>query len=182
MNVVKKTLGIATCLYLVGCASGAQVENMVYQGEQKVYPAAVQNNLALSSVSGGEDTNAAWTSEISDVAFSDAIKESLLEQGLFSEKGKYQLSAKIVDVEQPLFGLDMTVTTKVNYTLTDTLSGKVVLDEVVVAPHTATFGDAFSGVARLQMANEGSGKKNIEALLNKLAELNIEANEVHLVQ
>lgn len=40
----------------------------------------------------------------------------------------------------------------------------------------------FSGVARLQMANEGSGKKNIEALLNKLAELNIEANEVSLTQ
>ncbi|MGR6778797.1 hypothetical protein ACU5B6_04090 [Moritella viscosa] len=58
----------------------------------------------------------------------------------------------------------------------------MILDEVVKAPHTATFGDAFSGVARLQMANEGSGKKNIEALLNKLAELNIEANEVHLAQ
>ncbi|GIC79073.1 hypothetical protein [Moritella sp. F3] len=182
MKLVKKTLVIATCLYLVGCASGAQVENMVYQGEQKSYPAVVQNNLALSSVTGGEDTNAAWTSEISDVAFSDAIKESLLEQGLFSEKGKYQLSARIVDVEQPLFGLDMTVTTKVKYTLTDTVSGKVILDEAVEAPHTATFGDAFSGVARLQMANEGSGKKNIEALLNKLAELNIEANEVSLTQ
>ena len=47
MKRVKKALVIATSLYLVGCASGAQVENMVYQGEQKSYPTAVQNNLVL---------------------------------------------------------------------------------------------------------------------------------------
>ncbi|WP_028864032.1 hypothetical protein [Psychromonas aquimarina] len=182
MKVIKSTLAIATCLYLAGCASGAQLQNMVYQGEQKVYPAEVQNNLALSSVSGGEETNPVWTSEISDEAFSGAIKQSLLKQGLFSDDGKYSLAVKMVEIDQPSFGFDMTVTTKVQYTLTETLSGVVVLDEAVVAPHTATVGDAFSGVERLRLANEGSGKKNIELLLEKLAELKIENNQITLVQ
>ncbi len=182
MNIIRFTPVLAICVFLLGCASGAKMENMTYQGDQKVYDESLKNNVEVASVSGGESTNALWTSEISSEAFSSAVKQSLSEQGLLSENGKYQLQVKMIEVDQPSFGFDMTVTTHVQYVLTDTSNNSVILDEVIVAPHTATTGDAFAGYKRLQLANEGSGKKNIEGLLEKLSELKINSKEISIVQ
>ena len=88
----------------------------------------------------------------------------------------------MVEIDQPSFGFDMTVTTHVRYVLTDTTINSVIYDEIIVAPHTATVGDAFAGVKRLRLANEGSGKKNIEGLLEKLSKLKINKNEISVVQ
>src|SRR5438067_8379951 len=56
----------------------------------------------------------------------------------------------------------------VRYVLTESATGKVILDEQVRAEHTATGGDAFYGPDRLRLANEGSARKNITALVAKL--------------
>ena len=182
MKFVKQTLAIATCFYLAGCASGAQVENMIYKGDKQEYSSEIKENVVLSSVTGGEDTNPAWTSEISDKAFSGAIKESLVNEGLYSDNGKYSLSVEMVEIDQPSFGFDMTVTTIVKYILKDESSGEVVLSKEVNAPYTATIGDAFSGVERLKLANEGSGRKNIEELIKLLSDLNIEIDKISMVK
>jgi hypothetical protein len=182
MKFVKHTLAIATCFYLAGCASGAQVENMIYKGDKQEYSSEIKKNVVLSSVEGGEETNPAWTSEISGLAFSGAIKQSLVKEGLYSDDGQYSLSVEMVEIDQPSFGLDMTVTTIVKYVLTEKSSGKIILDKEVNAPYTATMGDAFSGVKRLQLANEGSGQKNIEGLLNLLTELKIEIDQISMAK
>lgn len=138
--------------------------------------------MELSPVTGGEETNSAWTSEISSDAFSCAVKESLLAQGLLSNKGRYKLKLEMLKVDQPMFGFDMEVTTHVQYILTDTSNNSIILNETIVAPHTATFGDAFAGVKKLRLANEGAGKKNIESLLEKLSALKINKNEISLAE
>jgi len=184
MKKLKLLFVVSFSIFLFGCATGAKMENMAYtdsDATQKNYDEKLKNEVAVSSVSGGEDTNPAWTSEISDENFSGALKESLAKQGLLSETGKYKLKVTLVKVEQPLFGLDMTVTTHVNYTLTDSQENKVVYENTVVTPYTATVGDAFVGVQRLRLANEGSGKENIKTLLDELSKLNIQANEVSLI-
>ncbi len=135
----------------------------------------LKKQIDVESVSGGEKTNPAWTSEISNENFSLALKRSLDHYGLFSAVGRYQLDVQMLDVDQPLFGLDMTVTTRVRYSLTDMESNRVVIDEIVSAPYTATVGEAFLGAERLRKANEGSGKKSIQFLLERLAELKIES-------
>jgi hypothetical protein len=56
----------------------------------------------------------------------------------------------------------------VRYVLIESATGKVILDEQVRAEHTATGGDAFYGPDRLRLANEGSARKNITALVAKL--------------
>ncbi|PKM04987.1 MAG: hypothetical protein CVV16_02235 [Gammaproteobacteria bacterium HGW-Gammaproteobacteria-6] len=180
MKAVKFTMLITACLYLFGCASGANVQQMTYHGAQKTYAEPLQNNIAVTSTTGGSGTNPLWTSEISNEAYSDALKRSLQSQGLLSDNGQYQLSVKMLKVEQPLFGLDMRVTTHVQYTLTDKATNSIVLDETVIAPYTATIGDAFVAVTRLRMANEGSGKKNIEGLLAKLSALQINPGDISM--
>lgn len=182
MKTTKFASILATCIFLFGCASGAKMDNMTYQGDQKEYDEKLKNNVEVASVAGGESTNAAWTSEISNESFSGAVKISLSEQGLLSENGKYQLQITMVEIDQPSFGFDMTVTTHVRYVLTDTTINSVIYDEIIVAPHTATVSDAFAGVKRLRLANEGSGKKNIEGLLEKLSKLEINKNEISVVQ
>lgn len=182
MKSTKLTIILVVSMFLLGCASGAKMENMVYQGDKKNYDKNLTDSVAVASVSGGQKTNPAWTSEIDDAAFSGAVKQSLLEQGLLSETGKYELRVTMIKVDQPLFGLDLTVTTHVKYTLTNAESGVVIMDEVVIAPHTATVGDAFAAIKRLRLANEGSGKKNIEGMLEKLAKLKINPKEISMVQ
>nr|VFJ49852.1 MAG: hypothetical protein BECKDK2373B_GA0170837_102630 [Candidatus Kentron sp. DK] len=106
----------------------------------------------------------------------------LLAQGLLSDDGRYKLVVKMLSVDQPILGLDLEVTTRVQYILTDSTNNAVVLDEVVIAPYIATFSDAAFAIERLRLANEGSGKKNIEGLLEKLSRLRIGKNEISLVQ
>ena len=182
MKFIKVTFVLVMCSYLWGCASGAKMENMVFQGEKKEYSEEIQENLMLGEVSGGKKTNPAWTSEIDNEAFSGAVKESLKSQGLYSNNGKYRLEVKMLKVDQPLFGLDLKVTTHVRYILTHADSGAVVFDDTVIAPHTAGVGDALAAVKRLRLANEGSAQKNIEGLLSKLTELRIAPQEVSLAK
>jgi hypothetical protein len=165
---------------LFGCASGAKVENMSSIETQHQYSAALEGNVEVNDVTGGTETNPLWTSEISNDSFKQAVKESLSSQGLFSQQGNYDLKIQLIEVDQPILGLDFTVTTHIRYVLTDKNTDTVVMDEMIVAPHTATMGDAFVAVKRLRLANEGSAKKNIEALLSKLSELNIKPSTVSL--
>ncbi len=174
---------LAALLYLTGCASGAKMGNMVYEGPLKAYDPALEDNVDVTNVSGGEETNPAWTSEIDNDAFAGALKQTLQKQGLLSGTGRYQLEALLLEVDQPMFGLDFEVTTHVRYILTDSENnGAVVLNETVVTPYTATIGDAFAAIKRLRLANEGSGKANIQGLLDKLAELRIQPGNISLAQ
>lgn len=170
-------------LYLSGCASGAKMGNMVYDGPAKHFDTALKSSVEVADVSGGEETNPAWTSEISNDAFSGALQQSLRNQGLLSGAGRYQLEAHLLEVDQPVFGLDFEVSTHVKYVLKDRENnGAVVLDETIVAPYTATVGDSFVAIKRLRLANEGSGKANIAALLEKLSKLQIQPGDISLSQ
>jgi hypothetical protein len=182
INIFKPAVVLAISIFLVGCASSAKMENMVYQGNSNIYPEELKESIEVSSVTGGEKTNAAWTSEIDNDAFSSALRDSLAAQDLLSDNGRYQLEVKMLEVDQPLFGFDMTVTTHVKYTITDTVNNVVIFDQAIDAPYTATMGDAFAGVKRLRLANEGSGKKNIESLLEELSKLDIGEQNISFTQ
>lgn len=179
---MKALLTLTAVLFITGCATGAKMENMTYQGGQKPYSEDIKNNVGLSDVSGGKKTNPLWTSKISDESFSGAVKSSLQAQGLLSDDGIYSLKVKLIKVEQPIFGLNFEVKTHVQYILTNSKDNSVVFNETIVSPHTATFGDAFAAIKRLRLANEGSGRKNIEQFLEKLSELKIIKSQISLAK
>ncbi len=141
---------------LFGCASGAKVENMSYMEAKHRYADALEANVGVNDVSGGTETNPLWTSEISNDAFRQAVKDSLSSQGLLSESGNYDLAIQLLEVKQPIMGFDLTVTTRIRYVLTDKSSDEVVMDEMIITPHTSTMADAFAAVKRLRLANEGA--------------------------
>ena len=185
MNIIKLSAILLSIAFLYGCASGAKMENMIYDGtsiDKSQFDRSLKQQVSVDTVSGGEETNPMWTSEISNEAFSGAVKQSLNNMGLLAPKGRYQLNVKLLNVDQPLFGFDMTVTTNVQYTLTDIKTGRVIFDRKVSAAHTATVSDAFVAITRLRLANEGSGKKNIEALLKHLLRLKIKPGNISMMQ
>lgn len=174
-------------LVLTGCASSANIGGMTVadtQAQSQTYSPALKENVQVSDVEGGKKTNPMWTSEIDGPDFKAALSDSLNKAGLLSAAGNapYTLKAKLVRVDQPVFGMDFKVTSDVEYSLIDNASGKEIFREVLSTPYTATVSDAFVGVTRLRLANEGSARENIAALLKRLSALNIEAGQVSLKQ
>lgn len=154
-----------------GCATGATAAGMTITPMELVKPTnqAALRAVGVAGVAGGTETNPAWTSQVSDTEFKAALVESLRLAGLLAEgPARYALKASLVSLQQPMFGLDMTVTANVHYEVTDTRTGAVVWQEGVVLPYTATVGDAFVGSTRLRLANEGAVRKNIARLVEKL--------------
>jgi len=110
-----------------------------------------------------------WKSNVGNPEFQSALQNSLGAAGMLaSSSGRYRLDAILNELDQPLFGLDMSVSSTVHYTLTDTTNSKQAFDQSITASYTATMSDAFVGVERLRLANEGSIKKNIASFLDQL--------------
>ena len=145
-----------------------------YNGSPKL-----KNNIVVDTVSGGKDTNPLWTSEISNVDFKQAMINSLRDAQYLSndsDGSEYSLSAVLIEVKQPLLGASMTVTTHISYSLIENTSKKEIFYEKIESPYTAKWNDAFLGVERLRLANEGSARTNIKSLIDALNELEIEKN------
>ncbi len=172
---------IAIC---TGCASPAQISGMsvaVDQAEANTYDSELRNNVRLSEVHGGDKTNPLWTSEIDAPDFGAALKQSLANARLLGDdEAPYALRANLLRVDQPIFGLDFEVISEVEYTLIESSTDKVVFREILSTPFTAGFGDSVIAIKRLRLANEGSAKANINAMLKRLSDLKIDANQVSL--
>ena len=173
---------------MYGCATPARVEQMTIPSEEVVHydgDTPLENDVTVESVTGGQDTNPLWTSEIGNDEFRQALEQSLAAANLLSPEennAHYKLSAIMLSVNQPVIGVSMTVTTTIQYVLIDITSNKELLIETIVAPYTAKFSDALLGVERLKLANEGSARANITQLIQKLYELKISENQVSVSQ
>lgn len=174
-------------IVLTGCASSAKIEGMTVSDSQTQalrFDQPLHDSVFIDEVNGGESTNPLWTSEIDGPAFQSALQQSLVNAGLLSTSSQapYALRANLLRVDQPMFGLDFKVTTEVEYSLVEKAGGKVLFREVLRTPFTAGIGDAFFGVKRLRLANEGAAKENISALLKRLSTLKVESGQVSLSQ
>jgi hypothetical protein len=165
---------LALALVLAGgCATPSDPAKMV----AATAPAGHRSDGSISvAVTGGQETSSVHSSQISDAAFAQALRDSLATSGLFAavkDEGTYKLNAHIGKLSQPKLGFDMKVDMEVGYTLVDTRSGERVLRKSIASSHVATTGDALAGVDRVRLANEGAARKNIEAFLAEVARLRL---------
>lgn len=166
----------AAALSLAACASASKPGAMVAELTDATIisdDSALRSAFNVGAVTGGKETSPLWKSNVSSEDFAEALRQSLAGHALLaSTGGKYVVDAELVEVKQPLAGFNMTVTSTVKYKVTDAAASTVVLEENVVNEYTAKMGDAFVGVERLRLANEGSMKGNIgqfiEALVKKM--------------
>jgi hypothetical protein len=164
---------LAITLLLGACAAPAERSNMtVSQIPEFGQPAdtSLIDGIAVGSVDGGQDTNALGTSQVGNEDFQSALMDSLRNQGLLAEGNapRYVLYAHLLDIHQPLVGLNMTVTAKVNYELADAVNGQPTEETTVETEFTSPFGEAFAADERTRLANEGAIRENIGEFLGWL--------------
>lgn len=169
----------AICLasLLSACAAPARIDQMTARptGAVVASNSAFKGQLAVKEVTGGSETNPMWTSQIASADFERALEKSLESAGLVAPRqgGRYYVVADMTKVDQPLLGLDMTVTAHVRYIVVERASGKTVFDKVMAVPFTATVSDAFLGVERLKIANEGAARVNIGKFIEEIVAMRI---------
>jgi hypothetical protein len=166
---------------LTGCASGARTENMTVNVglPTNLVQSPLKQNIAIKDVTGGQETNPLWKSNIGSIEFERALESSLRNAGLLSENrqaGKYTVTAHLSKVEQPILGISFKVTAHVEYTLVERATGKSVYGRTIAEPYTAGFSDAVLGVERLRLANEGAVRTNIAKFIDEMSRMNIGAN------
>lgn len=176
-NVVTRNLCLIGLLLLVtACAQPARTSQMIYhpsETQQAEVPDAVRDGITIASVSGGEETNPLWTSQVGDAEFREALLVTLQELQLsaFGDDAPYALTVNLLGLEQPLIGFDATVTCTANYLVVATADGSEVFNETFKTPYTADFSDAIIGIERLRLANEGAARANIQAFIARFLEV-----------
>lgn len=160
-------------ILLVGCAASADPAHMI---PSDAIAMRSHTSTVDIGVTGGRNTNPMWTSQVSSEDFRKALEESLLRYGVFSRviqntSANYRLSVALLDLKQPLVGFNMTVTAHVEWTLTDNQSRRVLWHQITDTPYTARVGDAFYGVHRLELANEGAIREAIKTGIQQMSEL-----------
>jgi hypothetical protein len=147
-------------------------ENMTVNGDQlrMVAPGSkFHKKISKITVTGGSETIPIWTSQVSLENFQIALNESLTKAGLVIEQGSYSLNANLGALEQPLVGIGMTVRVSVDYKIKNEATGAILLDETIESAYTARRSDAFVGIKRLRLTNEGAIiRRNIKQFLKKI--------------
>ncbi len=176
ISTLKRLLFISTFGFLIGCASPAEVQQMVYQRSQPVLmsiDSPIRETIVIENVVGGQGTK--WRSKVGNSELREALRRSLdHECALASDPrdAKYVLNATLVELDQPFAGINPTVSSILKYKLIDLKSGKPLFEEVIVSSYTAKLSDDYwSGSKLLKLANEGSIRENISAFIKKLGTL-----------
>lgn len=175
-----RPLAIATLallsLFAGGCATPSSPSAMLAKIDTPVTKHAVTVGVA---VTGGADTSSMGASNISSADFAEAIKSSISESQLFKQvvgtgnPADYQIAVQIVRLDRPTFGLSFTVTLEATWRLVHSSDQKVVWEKSITSSFTATTGDAFAGVKRLRLANEGAARSNIKDAISQMSALTL---------
>lgn len=166
-NAVTKIFGIMILsIFILGCAAPASKEGMtVDRTETSIFSNnSLRGAIRIRNIIGGKETKILSPSQVDSNNFKAALEKSLSSMGYLSidENAKRMIDAEIIEVDQPLLGLNFDVKSTVNYTMLS-LSGSDAIQ--IAATGSATFGDSFDAVDRLKIANERSIKNNIKQFI-----------------
>lgn len=160
---------------LAGCASAAKTTAMSIEdiAVQKKHPHSVE-----IKVSGGQDTGALDSPQISNEAFADALAESIKTSKLFAEINRtgnadYLLHVTLLDLDQPVFGASMLVHMEAAWVLIDRGNNETIWKKAIKSKYTAGAFDAFGAVTRIRLATEGAARNNIRQGIDLISDLEL---------
>ncbi|MBB4842869.1 hypothetical protein HNP55_001384 [Paucibacter oligotrophus] len=173
-------LALLSLLTLGGCGTPADAPGMRLDAAETLQlrswvPQGLKAQVLLASVSGGQPTGMFWGSKISNPALREAVDESLRGLGLVPSApgtagtGRYRLNVKLVEIEQPMVGLDIKVAVTLEYSLLDTESeDRVAYQRRLRTLHTANFSEAMLDPnARTRIASEAAVRKSVNAMVRE---------------
>ncbi len=167
MRIIIRLAALFFVAGLAACAQPAMTANMVALPSAPLTAGSPwRGSMAVGTVNGGDPTHPLWVSRVGNAEFTEALRTSLGMHGLAGER--LQVDAALQNLAQPLLGLDMTVTATAQYRGTERATGRIIFDQVLTTPFTASFGSQLYGVERLRLANEGAIRANIAAFITAL--------------
>jgi hypothetical protein len=150
---------------LAACATPAamSVDNAAIGNTNPKY----RNAIAVRSVTGGQVMNALTIMGVANEPFQAALESSLAANGYLARSGtpKFYIDAKIVNLDQPLIGLDLDVTANVSYEVS---GAGVAATYPIKTTARATFSDSPIAADRMRVANERAMQANIRQFLQGL--------------
>jgi hypothetical protein len=160
-------------LFFAGCA--ARPEKMI--PPDFVSPAKIPGTVKITEVVGGHESNPfpLWSSQVSSVDYTKAIAYSLVKADIFDSvvrKGKsdYILDVTILSCNQPLIGIDISVTMKTNWVLTDTKKLFPVWSETFETTFKANVTDAVIPAEKSRLAYEGAVRTNLTEGVKRISD------------
>ena len=171
-----RALLILLALVSTGCPATLKPETMIPQVSVPVHKSASD---ILVAVLGATDVTKLKPIHITDEDFAQALQESIEKSGLFRKAlrdvpGKYLLQAFFTQIDEQIFGIDMTASMEVNYTLARMSPKEVLWEKKISSSHTASMSDSLISITRLQLATEGAARKNIEQAIQEISKLQLE--------
>jgi hypothetical protein len=129
--------------------------------------AKFRNAMAVRSVTGGQVMNAMTVMGVTNEPLKAALESSLAANGYLARTGtpKFYIDAEIVNLDEPVIGLDMDVTADVTYKVS---GAGAAATYPIKATARATFSDSPLGVDRVRIANERAMQQNIKQFLQAL--------------
>lgn len=167
---------IALCMLLGGCITNACYLQMTYHSHKALHfkRKSLHNNIAVAEVHYRKGENPNWGAELNDRDFFLALEGSLRHAHLLAKNPKharYLLNTTLVSLSQPPFTLDMPVRSIIYYSLMDRKTKHIIFRRKITAIYESTIQDSYYAYERLQMANAGSARTNIQYLLKSLQHL-----------
>lgn len=170
--------GLLILLVLVctGCPATLKPEAMTSQVPASVHRSASDISIA---VFGATDISASKPIHILDEDFTKALASSVENSGLFRRalrdvSGKYQLQATFIQLDEQIFGIDMTASMEIHYIMASTTPKKAVWEKKISSSFTAGMSDSVISITRLQLATEGAARRNIEQAIQEISKLQLE--------
>jgi hypothetical protein len=126
-----------------------------------------RNAIAVRSVTGGHVMNALTVMGVDNEPLKAALESSLAANGYLARSGtpKFYVDAEIVNLDQPLMGLDLDVTADVTYKVSG--AGPAATYPIKTTAR-ATFSDSPIAADRMRVANERAMQQNIRQFLQSL--------------
>ena len=150
---------------LAACATPAAMT--VNSSEVVASNPKYRNAVTVRSVTGGQAMNALTVMGVANEPFQAALESSLAANGYLARSGspKFYIDARIVNLDQPLIGLDLDVTANVSYEVSG--AGPPATYPIKTTAR-ATFSDSPIAADRMRVANERAMQENIKQFLQAL--------------
>ncbi len=168
---------------ITGCTYPAQSINMIPNDFE------VKNNHPNSvtiQVNGGEESrllghtliDKGCMARISDEEFQKAIEEAVNKSKVFAKimtgsESEYILKVTIINLAFDSSGLNIEAYLIAQWELSDVSSKKVLWKDFIMTDYKATVGDTLNGIKRVEIANEGAARLNIQKGIHELSLLNL---------
>ncbi len=169
---------------LAGCGTATDPPSLALTSQESLQmrgwvPDRLRGQILLSPVTGGQPTggmwDSMWGSKLSNRALQEAIEESLRATGMLALRpgtGNYQMEVQLIELEQPIIGLNTRVAVTLAYTVLVKRSDTVVYQRRLRSAYVAEFTSAMVDPnERLRLATEGAVRSNVNLMLRDLIAL-----------